>query len=230
MIHIVVGSNLPSPRLAELLYVVVTFDANNFPVPLGSAFVAESKSMTLLITADHVATGSSGTRLFVVRKMTRLTDGSLCMEPSAPIEVVLLARDATSDVAVLRCTSHVFPKSIKLCPRGEEPSIENEDRVKSYHCPIQLFVDCYMDTIACVGTDYSKLRMSSSHHYWLAGEHVHGSSGGVVVDTNGRAVGMIVSGHVVGNSGGPRLETGVIEIDSRWEKISALSDGTGPYT
>jgi hypothetical protein len=188
--------------------------------------------MSLLLTAAHVVANEFENSLFIVRKMVRLANGTVSMLPD-PIQVTIVAGcpDPCVDVAVLKCPHHTFSRAITMCPASELPSTDNEDRVKSYHCPIQLYLDCNIEAITCVGTDYEKLRMSTSHHYWLPGEHVHGSSGGVIVDKLGRAVGMIVAGYVVGSSSSLQTLFPYVQmLDPRWEKLSALSDGTSAYT
>jgi hypothetical protein len=44
--------------------------------------------------------------------------------------------------------------------------------------------------------DYVKVSIVSRHHVFVPSEHMRGSSGGVVVDDLGRAVGLICSGVV----------------------------------
>lgn len=129
--------------------------------------------------------------LFVVKSVSYQDDGTFCFSPD-PIPVIPLTCDETTDIVVLKAQSP-FSDAISLCPLGEFPLAENEDRVKTYHCPCQLF-PADLSIISQMSTDYNKLRMESAHHYYISGDHIHGSSGGVVVDKRGRAVALICSG------------------------------------
>jgi hypothetical protein len=201
---------------------------NEFPIPLGTAWVIVSGSMTLLVTARHCLnppnTGFEAieNHLFVVKNIIYNDDGTINFDDDI-IPVRAVSGDPVADIAVLKANI-VFPQGIALCPRDEYPTVDNEDRVKTYHVPCQSFPH-ETSILACRATEYSKILFESRHHFYLSGEHMHGSSGGAVVDTQGRAVGLICSGYIPGITL-PLPDS----FQTVWETITALSNGTGTYT
>lgn len=185
--------------------------------------MVESRSHSLLLTACHCL--QSGGTFSLIRSITSNDDGTTVLEPSDPIQVQVVVVDTISDVAILKA-NQTFPDAIKLCPAQEYPTAIEEDVVKSYHCPISMFLDGAIDSISVMATSYNKLLVSTSHHLYVTGEHMRGSAGGVVVDAFGRAVGLICSGYVPGI----RLPGDYPSLDTAWENLTVLSNGTGSFT
>jgi hypothetical protein len=61
---------------------------------------------------------------------------------------------------------------------------------------------------------------------FVTGEHMRGSSGGVVVDSMARAVGLICSGYIPGII----IPGAFLTLNTVWETVTALSDGTAGFT
>lgn len=152
-------------------------------------------------------------------------DNTFTFAPHVPLPVDVLGAETISDVAVLRA-QFAFDASIPLCPPDEFPTAVQESRVKSYHCPCQMFPEP-ISALSWMSTGYNTMQMVTDHHMYITGQHMHGSSGGVVVDRMGRAVAVITSGYVPG--------MGVLSIFSNpfhtvWEAVTALSEGRGVFT
>lgn len=204
------------------MFVLLAYNGATF-FPVGTAFIIESRSQTILLTAYHCLILSAH-HFAVVRTVTRNEDGSGYSDPPVPIRVDVLGGDQVADVAVLRA-DHTLGTPIPLCPADQEPVQLNEDIVKSYHCPVQLFTDQQIETLGVMVTEYVKISIVSRHHIFVPSEHMRGSSGGVIVDEQGRAVGLICSGIV------PGMPLLAIEnpFNTVWESVTALSNGAGAF-
>lgn len=187
-----------SPRLGNCVYLLITF-ISGAPYLLGTAWVVASQSGRLLLTAYHclILAKDSLKSLFLLECISYNPDGAIWLDPSTPIAVEVVAADPVSDAAVLRA-GIVFPQSIPLCPATQYPTSRNEDRVKAYHCPIQMLFDGKIDAMAPMATSYDTVKQVSVHHFLICNAYLQGSAGGVVVDVSGRAVGLICSGYVPG--------------------------------
>lgn len=214
-----------SPRLGDCVFVLMSMHTGA-PTLLSTAFVVASQSGSCLLTASHglIPVAQNLGSLFLVSSITNNDDGTTTMEPCPPISVEVVEADPVSDIAVLRARTP-FERSISLCPPDEFPSARREDIVKSYHCPIAMYTNGEVDTAAVMATSYDKLKMESRHHLYVTSEHMKGSSGGVLVDIHGRAVGLICSGYVPG----VRLPI-PDSFQTLWETVTALSDGSGAFT
>jgi hypothetical protein len=158
--------------------------------------------------------------LYIMKRIQVLGDQTTIID--APIVVHAHTADAISDVTILKASVEL-PVSVALCPVGQFPSAEDEQKVKTYHVPIQAFAQ--LNVLSVTATAYAKIGMESQTHYYIAGEHMHGSSGGVVVDVGGRAVGVVCGGYVPGIS--LPLPNA---FNTVWETVSNLSEGVGNYT
>lgn len=217
---------ISSPKLRGCVYVLAFMPPDTFPRLLGTAWAVESHSKQLLLTAYHcLDPGQTSFEVFnnnlhIMKSVQFNDDGTMTFE--GVIKVTAIDGCSVSDVAVLRSALQL-PETINLCPLLEFPSIDNEDTVKSYHVPCQSFPDP-TPVAQAVPTEYVKISLQSQHHYFIRADHMHGSSGGVVIDRRGRAVGLICSGYVPGISL-PLPDS----IHTIWETISALSEGRGTY-
>mmetsp|Transcript_32174 Transcript_32174/g.43942 ORF Transcript_32174/g.43942 Transcript_32174/m.43942 type:complete len:281 (-) Transcript_32174:539-1381(-) len=216
-----------TPRLKDFVFVLVFMPPKTFPNALGTAWVVNSSSMTLLMTALHCLNPPMGfetirEHLYVVKSIIYNDNDSITYD-TPPIAVRAICGDMVSDVAVLQADFR-FSEGIAMCPISQFPSARNEDKVKTYYVPCQSFP---YDTpiLSSSYTDYSKVLLESNHHLFLAGQHMHGSSGGVVVDVLGRAVALICSGYI------PGIKLPLPDcFQTVWETVSALSEGRGTYT
>jgi len=218
-----------SPRLRGSVYVLAYIPPNAFPRLLGTAWAVESQSQQLLLTALHcldpelnpISFEALQDHLYIAKSIQLNDDNTTTID--APISVRAIDACRVSDVAVLRSTTPL-PDPISLCPQQELPSVDHEEAVKTYHVPCQSF-PADIPIASAMATDYTKIIMQSNHHYFVPGEHMHGSSGGVVVDRRGRAVGLISSGFV------PGIKLPLPDsFKTLWETVSALSEGRGTYT
>jgi hypothetical protein len=226
---LVILTDLPSPRLGGCVYVLAYMPPGIFPLVLGTAWAVECQSATLLVTARHIMDSNSTQvpyeelvrHLFIMKSVQVNDDGTTTVAGS--ISVSAVTGDGVSDVAVLKAATPL-PAAIPLCPIGQFPSTDNEDRVKTYHVPCQNFgSDC--PVVSVQATVFNKIFMESKHHYFIVGENTHGSPGGVVVDEMGRAVAMVCSGYV----------PGVVlplpnDFNTEWDRLSALPHDTSTFT
>ena len=199
---------------------------NTFPIPLGTAWVVNSSSMRLLLTAYHCLNPATGfqaiqNHLFVIRSLACNDDGTFSIENQIP--VVAIEGDKVSDIAVLQAGTP-FSAGIPLCPLSQFPTASDESVVKTYHAPCQSFPS-EIPFLSSRPTDFGKVLLESRHHYFISGDHMHGSSGGVVVDIRGWAVGLISSGYIPGFVL-PLPDS----LQTLWETVSALTEGRGNYT
>lgn len=211
-----------SPRLMSSVFILIAF-INGGYTPVGSSFIVPSHSGTLLLTAHHCLQPGADHHA-LVKTITRNDDGTYVSEPPVPIKVEAVAGDPVADVAVLRA-ERVLEGPIPLCPIDQYPVPENEDVVKSYYCPCQLFNDEQTDLLGVMATDLVKVTAVSRHHILILSEHRGSSGGGVVVDEQGRAVGLICSGRV---EGAPLVSISS-SLETVWDNATASSNGTALF-
>jgi len=213
-----------SPRM-DCVFILMHKTKSSGPVPLGTAWVVDSQSRRLLLTANHClpVQNSLNDTLFLVEGLSRNADGTIALS-SQPIHVHINCACLTSDVAVLQADS-AFGKMIPLCPPQDYPVQRKEHQVKSYHYPIQMFTEGQVDAISCESTGYVPMSGTTNHHFHVKGQHTHGSSGGPVVDFLGRACGVLCSGYI------PGAKLSINDpFNTLWETVTALSEGHGPCT
>jgi hypothetical protein len=127
---------------------------------------------------------------------------------------------------------------VEICPLDAIPMVADECLFKTYYCPIDdMTLEPTFPPIAPTPSDNKKmyaLQNSENGHMWLRGGLCGGSSGGVVVNQDGRAVGM----HCMSSSSGLTVQN-VQDNDKRDGKrarddmsvhsdsISSLADSHG---
>lgn len=214
-----------SPRLGNCVFVLAVLLPNQFPSTLGTAWAVSSPSKRLLLSALHclrtsVAYDVLKEHLYVVESIAFNDDGTVRFGRHVKVEV--LDGDEVSDIVALRA-AETLEHTIDLCPVDEIAAGEDL-KVKSYHCPCQTFPHD-IPVLSATHTDYGKVKFFSDHHLFVSGEHMHGSSGGVVVDLSGRAIALVCSGYV------PGVKLPIPDsFQTIWERVSALSEGRGIYT
>jgi hypothetical protein len=134
-----------TPRLSDRVYILIHYRENTFPVLVGNAWVVQSQSNSLLLTAFHCLETPYNKHknldnLYIIDSISLNADETVNLSPFPPIPVEVFNGDTISDVAVLRANLS-FPRFIELCPLDSFPSVHNEDKVKSYHCPCQSFME-----------------------------------------------------------------------------------------
>lgn len=112
------------------------------------------------------------------------------------INVSVKAYYTSGDVAVLEA-AFPLPSDIpfmSLCPADQLHSARNEDVVKLYKADVQVFNDTSeMMVLEPSATDYQKVAAISQNHILMFTPQLQGSSGGPMVDKQGRVVGMQMS-------------------------------------
>lgn len=183
--------------------------------------------MTCLVTASHCLNPEYNGCFAVAKNVTLSENNIFYFEGNIPVDVI--GADLTSDVAILRAST-TFSEGIPLCPIQQFPTTLNEDMVKTYHVPCQAFPDM-LQTLSSNATNYEKILMETKHHFFINAAHMHGSSGGVVVDVNGRAVGLITSGYIPDVLGIHDIQLSFTNpFQTVWDTVTAISDGRGAYT
>jgi hypothetical protein len=132
--------------------------------------------------------------------MIREHSGAILSIPSVLIEVELIDFDDTDDWAILRRTdSMLFNETIEI----QEKPCSREDVLKTYHCPVSFFTQrdpSAMQALLAVATSWCKVMNADSKLILAESGLVQGSSGGAMIDKEGRAVAIYISSISVGNS------------------------------
>jgi hypothetical protein len=218
-----------SPRYGNCAFILVKLSKiYNSYIPVGTAFAVECSSKKLLLTALHclIDVNITTDELYIVKSLARNEDNTIQFDPfPAPRVCFQTCYGNGVDIAFLRLVDDItFSNSIPVCPFNQGPNQLNEDRVKTYHCPISLYANFGLDVLSATATDFTKIAVYSKHHFCISCEHTQGSSGGVLVDRNKRAVGLIVSGIRTDSSLKNFVPTNNSFIDPNVEKLNAMWD------
>jgi hypothetical protein len=109
-----------------------------------------------------------------------------------PIPVEIEKLSWTSDWASLfRTDGHQFEAGhiVEICASDRIPKDDDEAKIKIYHCPVILFINEDISLLRPMSIE-SKLGSSSKHSFLFQVGLFAGSSGALVVLSNGLAVGM----------------------------------------
>lgn len=219
---------IDSPRKGECVYLLCQRLPSGEIRPLGTAFAVECRSKTLLLTALHCVIDESTaillTDLFIVDGLERVTGQEVLL--STPINVsVVQASDVAIDVACLKAEVP-FKDAISLCPITELPSLKSEYKVKAYHCPVRIYLECVSPIINVTSTAYSKV-VSQSHHHIFVSQGLglmQGSSGGPVVDSVGRLIGIIRGGLHIEQPPINQPTDELQVLNTLWEQMTHMSE------
>lgn len=164
--------------------------------PLGTAFAIKTNACVHLLTAYHtIEQNSKCTKWYVTSKVSRNANGTWNWNANELISVKLLDFDKGNDVALL-CSDKVFPKDglITICRQNEITKVADECLFKTYYCPLDdIISQPSFPPLAASPSENKKMYAISDSHMWLYGGLCGGSSGGVVVNRAGAAVGMHVA-------------------------------------
>jgi len=174
--------------------------------PVGTCFAVNEKtdSGRYVLTACHNLreTRVVGDKYFIAEKIIREISGHITTIPSVLIEVELIDFDFTDDWAILRRTDSIrFKEIIEV----QHKNCVREDLVKTYHCPVSFFTQLdtsVMQALLAVATSWCKVTDVDSKLILAESGLVQGSSGGVMIDKEGKAVAIYLYSISVGNTTG----------------------------
>jgi hypothetical protein len=130
-------------------------------------------------------------------------------------EVNVESKDEDHNIVVLRASSKFkVEATVEICPTDKLSSVADELLFKTYYCAVDhIAKDSSLPPLAATPSESKKLfalKNEENGHLWLHGGLCGGSSGGVVVNQEGLAVGM----HIASNSSGLTVQN-VKENDAR---------------
>ena len=156
-------------------------------------------SPTRVLTAFHNVNGSLTLSnqlytepLVLVRGLERRIGGEVVVVDEGPIPVKVSRYSWISDWALLsRADDLEFVREqiVEICPADDIPKDEDEAKIKIYHCPVILFVQEGTALLKPMSLE-SKFGSSSKHSFLCQVKLFAGSSGALVVLSNGLAIGM----------------------------------------
>lgn len=137
------------------------------------------------------------TRNWVIAEGFTRIDGNI--QPIGDVIPVTVARQSvTSDWALLQRTDgREFEEYLSICARDNIPTDESEERLKIYHCAIDMFNGGIVDAVKPI-CDEHRLGFTTKHRVVVHAGLFGGSSGGIYVIrsnnplTNGRVLAMHV--------------------------------------
>jgi len=233
------GGGPDSPRKGGAIKVLCWFKDGVYH-PTATAIVVTSTSKTILLTACHAigdmeknSEGHLTGRIFEYPDLCvadKIDKTSGRVEAINAISVQRIAFDVISDIAMLKSSSP-FSETIDLCPINELPRTVTEDKAKLYFCSIQLFYEIDMPILESTSDEYHRVAGRSGHHILMKGGQLSGSSGGALVDSNGRLVGIHNSSWrptMIRNPGAP--VTNSPELNLVWDRISSLAGSYVNYS
>jgi hypothetical protein len=165
--------------------------------PVGTAFTIRNSRRNNLITAHHkIIDNYAVSNWFITFSIDRNNDGSWNFTSCKLTPVKILDSDTENDLVILEADNCSFREEemIPLCPLEEVPTVLDEQLFKTYYCAIG---DCNFDTERPVldirVSDKKKMtciKKTGQGRMWFDGGLCSGSSGGAVVDRQGRVVAM----------------------------------------
>lgn len=190
-----------SPRRIDAVYILCVGPC----IALGTAFAVSCRAQNLAVTAAHCIVRydadsacykTCSDQLFLTKKLRALNDGQVATDGERIFSVRVIKHDMDCDLAVLELTdsNDKFADTIDLCPAEEMPTPKREDQVKLYHASLTLFPD-EVQAISPEASKFVKLAQEDSNRYWIQLHTMPGSSGGPLLDIQGRAVGVLRSGY-----------------------------------
>lgn len=186
-----------APRVSSPQKLSVVFVFCEGSLPVGTCFAVrdkDDKNMYVLTASHNLRSPSAvGDKYYLASVLTRSTTGAVSFIPSPMIEVELKEWDDVSDWAILGRTDGCH---FHDCIEIRTSACVREDKVKTYHCPVSLFTqkDAGACTIlqACTAS-WSKVNVIDGSTILAETGLVKGSSGGVMLDVDGKAVAIYVA-------------------------------------
>ena len=183
---------LPSPHKGDVVHIL----CDDATTPIGTCFAVKDKNNHNyhVVTAFHnMRKGEIGNKYYLAKHFTRTLNGHILVTPSVLIEVELEAWDEGLDWAILTRTDHIpFDKCIEIRTTSCYP----EEKLKTYHYPVSFFTQ--RDKLVCrvlhfCITSWYKVQYVDGPELNLEDGLSLGSSGGVMVDGDGKAVAIYVA-------------------------------------
>ena len=196
------------PQSPHKLGAIFIFIDNNDPVGTCFAIQGKNDSKNYVLTACHNlrSVRALGDKYFLAEKMIRHNSGIIVTIPSVPIEVKLIDFDDENDWAILQRTdSMFFNETIEV----QKKTCAREDLVKTYHCPVSLFTQIdtsVMQALLPVATSWCKVTDVDSKLILAESGLTQGSSGGVIIDREGKGLAIYLSSISAGSSSGTGKE------------------------
>ena len=187
--------------------------------PLGTAFAVKTTSLCHLLSAYHVIAGNPDcSKWYITPQVNRLANGEWDFRDRAQLIEVSESAHDDHDVVILVVGTPFAPEHVvDICPPSEITTIADECLFKTYYCPLDdICEEPEPPPLAPSPSDSQKMfaiKNSKNGMMWLRGGLCGGSSGGVVVNQGGRAVGM----HIESNSSSLTV-VGVVEADKKQGK------------
>lgn len=159
---------------------------------VGTAFVV---SKTKVITAYHNVGSMKkhyGKIWNIVSGLERNENGVVTVFGDVNLKVKIAKFNRKSDWALLcRCDESEFSplQIVEICTNGNVPEDHQEAKIKIYHCPVALFNSELLPLLKPVSVS-SRVSMTSTHSVFFEQGLFAGSSGALVVLSNGIAIGM----------------------------------------
>ena len=168
--------------------------------PLGTAFAVWTNEKTVVFSANHILTEHpSATSWWITPSVNRQSDGAWSFEQSNMIKVNVRNHYDALDLVVLVRENGFFKDEgmIHICGSHDIPTVADEYIFKTYYCAIQdIQEDHSGPPVTAAPTECKKMYGITRGHggkVWFRGGLCSGSSGGVVVDHTGRAIGMHIA-------------------------------------
>jgi hypothetical protein len=184
--------------------------------PLGTAFAVRTSSLTQLLSAYHTITDNRDcTRWHITTQVDRQQNGCWAFDMKNMKEVAVEKKDTDNGIVVLTASSPFeLDDTVPICPADKLTSVADECLFKTYYCAVEHIAnDESHPPLAATPSESKKLfalKNCENGHLWLHGGLCGGSSGGVVVNQQGLAVGI----HIASNSSGLTVQN-VKENDVR---------------
>ena len=175
--------------------------------PLGTAFAVRTSSLAHLLSACHTMTDNPDcTRWHITTQVDRQQNGCWAFDVNNMKEVAVGKTDPDNDIVVLTLIVSSQPfeldDTVPICPADKLTSVADECLFKTYYCAVEHIAnDESHPPLAATPSESKKLfalKNCENGHLWLHGGLCGGSSGGVVVNQQGLAVGI----HIASNSSG----------------------------
>jgi hypothetical protein len=194
--------------------------------PLGTAFAVKTPLNRHLLSTYHtISDNDDCTEWYITLQVDRCAkDGVWNFEGTTLTKVTVWVYDKANDIVVLTVPEPFSPSAVvEICPLDAIPMVADECLFKTYYCPIEdITAEPTFHPLAPSASDNNKknaIKNSENGHMWLRGGLCGGSSGGVVVNQDGRAVGM----HCISSSSGLTVQN-VKENDERNGKRARRPD------
>lgn len=169
---------LPSPRYPDSVFIIMDFDNNGIPIPVGTCFVVAPH---YLLSCYHFVDPNKPEYRIATTVEKRNHQYNF-------IDVNYQVRVSHYNVQMDYCILELLDNRVALTPIPISiQQIEAETDLKVYHAPIDAFND-FTSNILTIFTTWVKCARPTSHHIHCQGGLFGGSSGAPFILRNGRVV------------------------------------------